>query len=136
VPETLIRLYVHTVWATAGRAPLVTEDLRARLYAVMQHQASRVGAEVIAIGGMADHVHVLSRIPATLTVADLVGRMKGGSSYLASQLAGLGGFRWQGGYGAFSVSQAHLPRVREYVLHQAEHHSDGTLQTALESTAE
>ena len=41
-------------------------------------------------------------------------------------------FRWQGGYGAFTVSKKFVPRVRDYVLNQEQHHRDGTLVPAAE----
>ncbi|HEU0297942.1 MAG TPA: IS200/IS605 family transposase [Longimicrobium sp.] len=129
------RLYVHLVWATWDRAPLITPEIRERVYPMMQHHASDLRAEVIAIGGIEDHVHVLTRFPTTLTIADLVGRMKGASSYLAAQVMGQT-FKWQGAYGAFTISQRSVERVRAYVLNQEAHHRDGTTLPALEATSE
>ncbi|WP_338088083.1 transposase [Longimicrobium terrae] len=111
------------MWATWDRAPLITPDLEERLYDVMQHHASRMGARVIAIGGVEDHVHMLVRIPATLAVADLVGRIKGGSSHFAAQVLGRD-FKWQGGYAAYSISPSAVPHVRDYVLAQKQRHAD------------
>jgi putative transposase len=129
------RLYVHMVWATWDRAPLITPAIRDRIYPMMQRHAANLGAEVIAIGGIEDHVHVLARFPSTLTIAMLVQRMKGASSYLATQVMGEL-FRWQGSYGAFTVSQRGLDRVRDYVLNQEAHHRDGTTHPLLEKTEE
>jgi len=129
--HTMTRLYVHLVWATWNRAPLITADIEQRVYAVMQHQASRLGAEVIAIGGVEDHVHVLARFPATLAIAELVGKMKGASSHFTAQILGET-FKWQGGYAAFTVSRSALPTARAYVLNQKAHHRDGTAHRALE----
>jgi putative transposase len=131
--RTHTRLYVHLVWATWDRLPLITPEIRERLYAVMQHQASRLRAEVIAIGGIEDHVHVLLRFGPTVTIADLVGRMKGASSYLAEQVLGHT-FKWQGAYGAYSVSRSSVERVRSYILNQEAHHRDGTTHPELEAT--
>ncbi|HEX2077584.1 MAG TPA: IS200/IS605 family transposase [Longimicrobium sp.] len=129
------RLYVHLVWATWDRAPLITPEIRERIYPMMQRHASDLRAEVIAIGGIEDHVHVIARFPTTLTIADLVRRMKGASSYLAAQVMGHA-FKWQGAYGAFTVSQRSVERVRAYVLNQEAHHRDGTTLHALEATSE
>ncbi|HEY0016816.1 MAG TPA: IS200/IS605 family transposase [Longimicrobium sp.] len=131
--RTHTRLYVHLVWATWDRLPLITPEIRERLYAVMQHQASRLRAEVIAIGGIEDHVHVLLRFGPTVTIADLVGRMKGASSYLAEQVLGHT-FKWQGAYGAYSVSRSGVDRVRAYILNQEAHHREGTTHPELEAT--
>jgi REP element-mobilizing transposase RayT len=98
---------------------------------MMQRHATNLGAQVIAIGGIEDHVHVLARFPSALAIATLVQRMKGASSYLASQVMGEV-FRWQGSYSAFTVSERGLERVRAYVLNQEAHHRDGTTHPALE----
>ena len=127
------RLYVHLVWATWGRLPLITPEIRQRLYGVIQHHASKLRCEVIAIGGIEDHVHVLLRFAPTVVIADLVGRMKGASSYLAQQVLGHT-FKWQGSYGAYSVSRFGLDRVRAYILNQEAHHRDGTTIPDLEVT--
>jgi len=129
------RLYVHLVWATWDRAPLITPEIRDRIYPLMQHQASRLGAEVIAIGGIEDHVHVLTRFPPTLSISDLVGRMKGASSHMVTQVMGQP-FKWQGAYGAFTLSKSGLSRARDYVLNQEAHHRSGTTYAALEATDE
>ena len=129
------QLYVHLVWATWDRAPLITPDIRDRIYDVMQHQASHLGGQMIAIGGIEDHVHVLLRYRPTLAISDLVGRMKGASSHMVTQIMGRP-FKWQGTYGAFSVSKSALSRAREYVLNQEAHHRSGTTHPALEACGE
>ena len=92
-----------------------------------------MGAEVIAIGGMEDHVHLLVRMPATLSAAALVKQVKGASSHLVNPVHGQGAtFRWQGRYGAFSVSRQHVERIRRYVLNQESHHREGRTALYLE----
>ncbi|HTE19085.1 MAG TPA: transposase, partial [Armatimonadota bacterium] len=108
---------------------------RDRLYPVMQHQASRLGAQILAMGGIEDHVHVLARFPPTLSISDLVGRMKGASSHMVTQIMGTP-FKWQGAYGAFTLSKSGLIHARGYVLNQESHHHDGTTIRALEVTEE
>jgi putative transposase len=128
-------LYVHLVWATWDRAPLITPEIRARIYPMMQRQANDLGAHVIAVGGIEDHVHVLTRFPSTVAIANLVRRMKGASSYLASQVM-REPFKWQGSYGAFTLSTRGLDKVRAYVLDQESHHRNGTTYAVLETTEE
>ena len=130
-----VELYLHAVWATWRRLPLITPEIRPRVYASLAHHVHSLGADVIAIGGIEDHVHVLARYPATVAVADYVSRLKGGSSHFVTQvLRHPEFFKWQGGYGAFSVSRRGIPNVRAYVLNQEQHHRDGTLIPALERT--
>lgn len=78
---------------------------------------------------MADHMHVLLRLPSTLTVAKVVQTLKANSSrWLNEQRRG---FDWQKGYAAFGVSSSQLKTVREYVLNQAEHHRGRTFEREL-----
>ena len=60
-----------------------------------------------------------------LSAAALAQQVKGASSRVANQRSG-GSFRWQGGYGAFSVSATDVPAVEAYVRGQAAHHADAT----------
>ena len=77
-------------------------------------------------------MHVLLRLPATVTIATLVKQLKGSSSHLANHEILPRGFKWQGGYSASSVSRRALPRVRDYILNQEEHHRDGTIHPEAE----
>ena len=63
------RLYAHMVWATWNRAPLITPAIRERIYPMMQRQAADLGAHVVSIGGVEDHVHVLARFPSRLAIS-------------------------------------------------------------------
>lgn len=64
-------LYYHLVWATWDRNPLITS-------------LEELGCSEIIIDGMADHVHVLCRIPPTLALANLIRQIKGASSHFAT----------------------------------------------------
>jgi len=130
-------VFLHVVWSTWRREPFITAELQQRIYGALANQCAEVGADVIAIGGMPDHVHVLVRIPSTISIAELVGRMKGASSHLVTHaLRWPEPFKWQGGYGVFSVSKRHVPVVRDYVLNQEMHHRDGPLHQQLERDQE
>ena len=125
--SSLVQVYVHVVWSTWDRARLLGPDVRERVFLCIQGECARLKAETIAIGGVEDHVHVLLRLPATVALADLVKQMKGSSSHLVNHELLRGGFKWQGGYGASSISPRHVHRVRDYVLDQERHHRDGTI---------
>jgi putative transposase len=133
--EAYTQLYIHLVWATWDRAPLLTIEMRQRVYAAIQAECRRLGGESCAVGGTEDHVHVLTRIPATLTVSKLAQQLKGSTSHLINHNGTPGTrLRWQGGYGAFSVSRRSVDSVREYILKQEEHHRTGHLNAALEAS--
>jgi len=126
-------LYVHLVWSTWDRVPLLSGEVRDSAYRRLHDECRRMGVEVMAIGGVEDHVHLLVRMPAALSIAALAKQLKGATSHALN--AGSGNrpfFRWQGGYGAFSVSRQHVERIRQYVLNQPEHHARGRIADFLE----
>jgi putative transposase len=126
-------IYMHFVWATWRRAPLLCGSLREEVYASICKHAQELGATVMAVGGIEDHVHLLVRLPATAAASVFIGKVKGGSSWHATHNLGVaGGFKWQGAYGAFSVSKRHTSAVKAYVLEQEAHHHRGTTNLALE----
>ncbi|HEX2076088.1 MAG TPA: IS200/IS605 family transposase [Longimicrobium sp.] len=125
-------VYVHIVWSTWARAPLLAPEVRPRVYLCIREEAARLRSEIVAIGGIEDHVHVLLRLPATVALATLVKQLKGLSSHLTNHEILPRGFTWQGGYGATSVSPRAVPRVRDYILRQEDHHRDGTIYPGAE----
>lgn len=126
--EPHTELYVHLVWATWDRLPLITPIIRDPLYAILAQRCRAQRCEPIAIGGMPDHVHLLVRLHPCVAIAPLVKDVKGASSHLvAALLKPREAFRWQGRYGAFTVGRRDLQAVTDYVRGQEEHHDIGNL---------
>jgi len=81
------------------------------------------------VGGIADHVHIVTTLPRTVSQAQLIeGIKKPSSKWIKSLGTRYRGFSWQRGYGAFSVSQSQLKTVVQYVERQEEHHRNRTFQ--------
>lgn len=121
---SLSLLYVHLIWTTWDRLPLLTPELEEVVYRCFNAECRRLGAEMLAVGGVADHVHLLVRLPRTLDVARLVKQLKGASSHLVTHEVRPGEFfKWRGGYSAFSVSRWDVPRVRGYIRRQKQRHT-------------
>ena len=103
------QLYAHCVWATWDRLPLLTSDIRDVVYGTIANECKKLGCHAIAIGGIDNHIHVLVRYPPTVTIAALIKQIKGSSShFITHELRPNQFFKWQGAYGAFSISQAAL----------------------------
>ncbi len=121
-------MYVHLVWATWDRQLLLVDDVERVARRAIGAKCGELGAETIALGGMEDHVHLLVKLPVTLAVATLVGQVKGASAHAITHetLAAEGFFKWQGAYGAVSVSPQHLKQVAAYIHDQRERHSAGS----------
>ena len=129
------QLYLHGVWATWDRLPLITAGVEAGLYAAIRAKSGELKCPCLAIGGMPDHVHVLVRLHTTVAVADLLQAVKGASSHLVTHMLQPGEFfKWQGAYGAFTVGKANLPDVTGYIERQKQHHTGGELWEDWERT--
>lgn len=129
------QLFIHLVWATWDRLLLIRPDYEPRLYSAIVRKCEALHCKVIAVNGVADHVHVLTYIPATITIADLVQHIKGSTSHLMNhEIAPERRFKWQGAYGAFSVSKMMTDKVATYVRNQKQHHRDRQLVDELEQS--
>jgi putative transposase len=131
--HTKSEVYVHLVWATWDRLPLITPGLKPDLLACIRKECQRLGCETLALEAVADHVHLLVSLPLTIAVSDMVKQVKGSSSHLANRVLVAGSvFKWQGAYAAFSVSKNDLPALRTYVANQESHHRCGSTVVSLE----
>jgi putative transposase len=118
-----LALYLHLVWATWDRLPLVTPEIERRVYRNIESEARSISCTVLAINGMPDHAHLVLSIPATITIANLVKQVKGVSSHFVNEtLKPDFEFKWQGSYGAFTVSRWDVDKIVNYVKRQKEHH--------------
>jgi putative transposase len=132
-----LRVYVHYVWATWDRQELITEEVERPLHRCVQAICERCGCPVLAINGMSDHVHVMVKMSNTISMADLMEKVKGGSSrFVSDELKPNSGFKWQGSYGAFSVSPHERQKVISYIENQKRRHGDGTVWPHGEETRE
>src|SRR5262245_10862960 len=118
--------YLHIVFGTKERASRIPETLQPRLWSYMAGICRNYKMIAFAIGGMDDHVHLLVRLPPVLALAKAVSVVKANSSGWMNEQAT--GFAWQGGYGAFSVSQSNLAAVARYIRNQKAHHRRMTFQ--------
>ena len=85
--------------------------------------------DTIRIGGIENHVHALIEIPKTMTVAEAMQLLKGGSAtWINRERLTKMKFGWQDGYSAFSVSPSAIPAVVEYIANQREHHRHKTFE--------
>jgi REP element-mobilizing transposase RayT len=85
---------------------------------------------------MPDHVHCVLSCPSTVTIATVARQLKGVSSALANSLRGERGcFRWQTGYGAFTIGRTQVPATVAYVRGQCQHHAVSSLHADWEPDA-
>ncbi len=125
--QSYVRCLVHLVWSTHNRVALITPDTRGRLHAYLGGVMRTAGAHALALGGTSDHVHMLASLPATKTIMEIVRAAKSVSSRWMHE-NGVPEFRWQDGYGAFSVGANGRERVEAYIRRQEEHHRTVSFQ--------
>ena len=117
---TYISLHSHIIFATKGRAPVLDGAWRGDLFAYLGGTVRGLGATPHAIGGVADHVHLVLGLKATHDVASLVREIKkSSSSWVAERCRS---FAWQVGYAAFSVGYCDLQGLVGYAGNQEDHH--------------
>jgi len=109
--------FIHCIFSTKDRRPLISAERMDGLYAYLGGIARSEGFTLVAAGGTANHVHLLIVLPPTIALATAVQKLKGSSSRWMGK-----GFSWQEGYGAFSVSPSQVPVVKKYIQNQEQHH--------------
>jgi putative transposase len=102
--STHLSLHIHVIFGTKDQRPLIEPAWRSRLHAYLGGAGKTLDIIPEAVGGVADHVHLLIGLRATKQ------------------------FQWQDGYGAFTVSASLLETVKNYIAHQEEHHRKKTFQ--------
>ena len=121
--HTFTTLLTHVVFSTSGRRPFLPDAIRSDVHAYLGGILREMRATPIAIGGTEDHVHMLTRLPADLAVADCLRVVKTNSSrWVKERWPERRLFAWQGGYGAFSVSESNRVAVIRYIQDQVRHH--------------
>ncbi len=122
------QMYIHCVWATWDRSPIITPDIQEAVYAVIIKECRELKCEPIAIGGVSDYIHLLTKFSATLAISELMKQIKGSSSHFINyEIKPNNFFKWQGSYAAFTVSHESLDRLVQYIKHQEQHHRQTSL---------
>ena len=121
--SSFTKLSYHVIFSTKYRKPVITEDLQQRLYEYIGGAIRSMNGSLVEIGGVADHVHLLTYIPPTRAVSDFIRELKANSSKWVNELEDVKRkFEWQKGYSAFTVSYSQTNPVRNYLRGQKEHH--------------
>ena len=133
MPQSLAKIIVHTVFSTKDRRPFLRDkSLREELHRYIGGILTNHNCQTIIIGGVEDHIHMLSTLPRTLEIADMVKEVKRGSSlWLKTKKPDLNDFAWQNGYGIFSIGFPEIPDARDYIAGQERHHLNVTFQDEL-----
>jgi REP element-mobilizing transposase RayT len=124
--RTYTNLVYHLVFSTRQRRPDLDGPWVDSLYSYVGGIVRGNGGVLDEIGGIEDHLHLLARLRATTALSDLMRDMKARSSAWINEHEHCPGFRWQRGFGAFTVSESVAPRLRAYIRNQRQHHAQMT----------
>ena len=121
--HSYVRCWIHLIWGTKSHAKLLSKEQCVRVSEHL-HEYTRENGLYMKVNFVnPDHVHVLIDLPDDVTIRDTVKLLKGESSHWINENHQIpGGFHWQRGYGAFSVSQSRISPVCKYIVGQGEHH--------------
>lgn len=129
MPQSLAKIYIHLIFSTKNREPVLTDRVCAGLPAYLGGILRDLDSPAVEINTEPDHAHILFLLSRTHTLSDIVSQIKRGASvWLKTQNESLAKFHWQNGYGAFSVSQSAVKEVRAYIHGQREHHKKVSFQ--------
>ncbi len=121
--HTVTRLTVHVVWVTKYRYHVLTGEIKKRCRELIMQICDAEDVKILSGVVSKDHVHILIEYPPSLSVSDLVRKMKGRSSRLLQkeypelQKRYWGKHFWVIGFGAWSTGNMTEKLVEEYLEH-------------------
>ena len=100
MPQSLSKVILHIIFSTKNRELFLDSDVRPRIHAYLATICRDLGAELVHVDGVADHVHIVTTLPRTFSQAQVVEQIKKTSSKWIKELdARYRTFFWQRGYG-------------------------------------
>ena len=130
--QTLVSLLVHVIFSTKNRQSLVTPEIEPELFAYMGGILKNNASRLLDAGGTSDHIHLLISQSKNIGLSVLMKDLKKDSSvWIKTKGATFRNFHWQDGYGAFSIRRVDLPRLKQYLANQKEHHRTRSFQEEL-----
>ncbi len=133
MPHSYNKIWIHAIFATKNREEFIGLEIESLIYDHLKEQLLECGCPVRIINGMPEHVHLLFLLNPQKAITDVLKQVKGNTSHWVNQQDLLKvKFAWQGGYGAYSVSESQLEKVYSYILGQKEHHKKQTFAKEFE----
>ncbi|MBR5028393.1 MAG: transposase [Bacteroidales bacterium] len=110
--SSLVKVNIHLVFRVKSTGIPMRKDDLPQIFQYLGGIIRGMDAIPIEIGGVENHIHILTTLPKTIALTDFVRNIKAGSSRWIKQLGDYyTRFSWQDGYGAFSVSPSVLEKT-------------------------
>jgi len=130
--STYTQLIFHYVFSTKNRDLTLDAAHRTDLFKYIWGLLNNKNCHLYRIGGVSDHIHILTHVHPTIAPSTLVKDIKLASSefiktnQLFTKFTG-----WQSGYGVFSISFQDRDILIEYIKNQEQHHTKKTFKEEL-----
>ena len=133
IMATYTDITYHIVFATKNRVRVLDRERRDDLYRFIWAVLKERECHLYRIGGVEDHIHILTSLHPTVALAGLVKEFKTASSDWIKGRKVFAMFDyWQEGYGAFTTDAEGRSGLIEYIKSQEEHHRVRTFAEELE----
>lgn len=115
--------FFHLVFSTKHRERLIRREFERDVWKYFGGIARNLECEAVQTGGVEDHLHSLLRIPPKFAPSEIIKKPKSNSSrFIRREFCADDDFRWQDGFGLFSVSKSVVPDVVRDIRDQRKHH--------------
>jgi putative transposase len=122
-----VKNWLHCVWGTKVKVPFLQGEMKYDLINHIRENAKTKGIHIDFINGHMQHIHCLISLNADQKLSDVMHLIKGESSYWINKNKKTNTrFEWAVEYFAISISEFDLPKVRNYIRNQEEHHKKRT----------
>lgn len=118
-----VRIWLHCVWGTKNRVPLLTKEKKGLVIEHIKQNAKLKSIYLDTINGHTEHLHCIVSLSPDQSVSRVMQLIKGESSFWINKNNIVGApFEWADEYFAVSVSESQIQRVRNYISGQEAHH--------------
>ena len=119
------KIFYHIVLRTKRSEKSISQSNVSSLYKFIWGIIKNKNGKLYRINGMEDHIHILSDLHPSVSLADYVKSIKVATSLWMKQSEDFPLSRgWSEGYGAFTYSVNEKERVISYIKRQQEHHQN------------
>ncbi len=130
--STYTQILYQIVFSTKHREKTLTKETRPELFKSIWGVLKNKKCHLYQIGGVEDHLHIITSIHPSVALATLVKDIKLGSTSFIKEKKIFQHFNgWQDGYGAFTYSIEAKNNLIEYVKNQEAHHHKKTYKEEL-----
>jgi len=121
------QIFYQIVFGTKNRKSTIAEAHCEELYKYTSGVIRNNNCKLYCINGVEDHIHILSDLHPSVSLADYIKSIKVSSSLWMKECGRFQEFEgWQEGYGAFTYSVREKDRIIDYIKNQKEHHKSET----------